>query len=222
MRTADPRGRQITLDRGFKQGRGTWAGRRNGVVTAGLSQREEIDEAPAQRTPLLPARDETVRVKRKPVAVAMTSESFAHTKEAIKQLPGGFESSIWFALMLAALGSAATMLVTVLGTEIPDAANKGKMETAAWFCLAFAGFCLFTHVKQRRSGDRRARDVIQALERDSFEVVPVDGQAVDGARSYARRSSEISVGSSSLGLPREPKHAQRTERDRASQSQAGH
>ncbi|MFZ2114123.1 MAG: hypothetical protein WAU77_10400 [Solirubrobacteraceae bacterium] len=111
----------------------------------------------------------------------MTDAHYGHIQQLIRrELKGRFESSGWFALMLAAFGVATTILITVLGTDIPDAANKGKLETAGWFCMIFAAFCLAIHVVKRKDGEQRATDLIEMMDRYNIEVAQHDGKTSAG------------------------------------------
>jgi hypothetical protein len=119
-----------------------------------------------------PTHEELLSVKREPPAIAMTDEHYTHIQTLIKrELKGRIESSAWFALALAALSVAATIAVTVAATAIPEAANRAKIETLGWGSFAFGVFCLVVHVLfRRRSGDQRAQDIIDMMDRYNMAV----------------------------------------------------
>jgi hypothetical protein len=119
-----------------------------------------------------PTHQELLSVKRQPPAIAMTGEHYKHIQTLIKrELKGRIESSAWFALALAALSVAATVAVTVAATSIPEAANRAKIETLGWGSLAFGVFCLVVHLLfRRRSGDQRAKDIIDMMDRYNMAV----------------------------------------------------
>lgn len=104
----------------------------------------------------------------------MTDGHYEHIQELIKrELAGRIESSAWFALALSALSIAATVLLTVSVTSIPEAANRAKIETLGWGCVAFGIFCLLVHLLfRRRSGKQRAQDIIDMMDRYNIEVDP--------------------------------------------------
>lgn len=102
----------------------------------------------------------------------MTDEHYKHIQALIKrELKGRIESSAWFALALAALSVAATVAITVAATSIPEAANRAKIEMLGWGSLAFGLFCLAVHLLfRRRSGDQRAQDLIDMMDRYNMAV----------------------------------------------------
>jgi hypothetical protein len=127
----------------------------------------------------------------------MTDEHYKYIQTLIKrELKGRIESSAWFALALAALSVAATVAVTVAATSIPEAANRAKIETLGWGSLAFGLFCLIVHLLfRRRSGDQRAQDIIDMMDRYNMAVerrgVRAPGPHDD--RATAPRSSDASL-----------------------------
>lgn len=102
----------------------------------------------------------------------MTDEHYKHVQSLIKrELTGRIESSAWFALALAAFSAAGTVLVTIAATVIPEADNRAKLETLGWGCLAFGVFCVLVHLLfRRRSGDQKAKDIIDMMDRYNMEV----------------------------------------------------
>jgi hypothetical protein len=104
----------------------------------------------------------------------MTEAHYADIQRLIKrELKGRFESSGWFALCLMTIGMASTIAVTILGTDITEAARRGELETAGWFLLAFGIFCLLVHFfGSRRNGGQRAQDIIDMMDRYNIEVRP--------------------------------------------------
>jgi hypothetical protein len=102
----------------------------------------------------------------------MTDAHYKHIQKLIKrELGGRFESSIWFALMLAAVGIAATIGVTVLGTDIHNATHKGMLEEAGWFFLAIGLLCAAFHFfGSRNTGEQRANDLIEMMDTYNIEV----------------------------------------------------
>jgi hypothetical protein len=111
-------------------------------------------------------------VKRKQAAFAMTDAHYKHIQKLIRrELGGRFESSIWFALMLAALGVAATIAITVLATEINNAARRGELEATAWGFLAIALLCFSMHFfGSRKTGKQRANDLIEMMDTYNMEI----------------------------------------------------
>jgi len=152
----------------------------------------------AQLAPNVTPAEGLYSVKRKPPDVAMTSTQYQHIQELIRrELRSRFESSGWFALSLAALGVAATILITVLATAITDSANKGKLETAGWFCAAFAAFCLVVHLIKRKDCDERASDIIDMMDRYNMEVESQQSVAAPAARPPNEADSNLSPAAAS-------------------------
>ncbi len=108
----------------------------------------------------------------------MTDAHYKHIQKLIKrELSERFESSIWFALMLAAIGIAATVGVTVLAADIHNAAHRGMLEEAGWFFLGIGLLCGGFHFfGSRKTGEQRANDLIEMMDTYNIEVqsqVPV-------------------------------------------------
>ena len=123
----------------------------------------------------------------------MTDVHYEHVQGLIKrELGGRLESSGWFAGALASLGMAATIGVTVFATNIPNAAHRGKLETAGWFLLVFGIFCLLVHFfGRRRTGEQRAQDIIDMMDRynmqveaQSASVAPMSGTPATGQPAW--------------------------------------
>lgn len=102
----------------------------------------------------------------------MTDAHYKHIQKLIRrELSSRFESSIWFALMIAALGIAATIVITVLATEIHNAAHRGEFEVAGWGFLAIGLLCAAMHFfGGRKTGEQRANDLIEMMDTYNIEV----------------------------------------------------
>lgn len=102
----------------------------------------------------------------------MTDGHYKHIQKLIRrELGGRFESSIWFALMLAAVGVAATIAITVAATEIHNAARRGELETTAWGFLAISLLCASMHFfGSRKTGKQRANDLIEMMDTYNMEI----------------------------------------------------
>jgi hypothetical protein len=85
-------------------------------------------------------------------------------------MKGRFDSSGWFASAVGFVGVGATILTTIEATSITEAANKGKLETAAWACLLITVICLVVHFVKRADASRRADDIIEEMDTYNIQV----------------------------------------------------
>lgn len=109
----------------------------------------------------------------------MTDAHYKRIQSRIRrEMKGRFDSSAWFASAVAFLSIGATILVTVEATSITEAANKGKLETAAWACFFATCICLAVHFAKRAESDRRANDIIAEMDTYNIEVARHDAKAV--------------------------------------------
>jgi len=101
-----------------------------------------------------------------------------------REMKGRFDSSGWFASAVGFLSVGATIVVTVEATSIAEAANKGKLETAAWACGLITLICLVVHFVKRADAGGRADDIIEEMDTYNIEVAqhqaqhPASGGAV--------------------------------------------
>lgn len=83
----------------------------------------------------------------------MTDAQYQRIQARIRrEMKGRFDSSGWFASAAAFLSVGATILITVEATSITEAANKGKLETAAWACLLITVIWVVSQFEGRRDG----------------------------------------------------------------------
>jgi hypothetical protein len=100
-----------------------------------------------------------------PVAeVAMTDEHYKRVQQRIRrEIRGSHTSSIWLAISLMVLGVFATLWIAVWSTN-PGGAERGKLEVAAWGCLAVASLAGFVHYRVWKDARNRAQDVIDEMD----------------------------------------------------------
>jgi hypothetical protein len=68
----------------------------------------------------------------------------------------------------------------VAGTEIADAASKGKLETVGWASLLFGSICLIVNFAKRRDSEQRANDI--CAEMDAYNMPVSTARAADRAK----------------------------------------
>lgn len=64
---------------------------------------------------------------------------------------------------------------TVHATSITEAANKGKLETAAWACGLITVICLVVHFVKRADAGHRADDIIEEMEKQEMPFKMPEG-----------------------------------------------
>ncbi len=96
--------------------------------------------------------------------IAMTTQHYERIQARIRnEIRGTASSSIWLACALASLGVAAALWISALSTN-PNASSRGKMEVAAWACVALTVVFALVHWKFWEDSSKRAEDVINEMD----------------------------------------------------------